>query len=94
MVAEQRLFSGDIQVGKNIMQLCCVDRTERKSTKFPKSFINHEEIYPLTEVPRPRFPSEFLTTNHKKLGESKRFISHVKCHKIYSLTVDNLERSL
>jgi len=77
MVAEQRLFSGDIEVGKNIMQLCCVDRTERKSTKFPKSFINHDEIYPLTEVPRPRFPLGFLTTNHKKLGDSKRevFIS-------------------
>ena len=71
---DQTLHSNEEEIGKTKMQICCIDYVKRKSSKLPDSFINHQDIAVLKNVPRPSFPSKFFDNELKQLGNYPRYV--------------------
>jgi acyl-CoA thioesterase FadM len=73
-VIDQTLHSNGEEIGNTKMQICCIDYVKRKSSKLPDSFINHQDIAVLKNVPRPSFPSKFFENQLNQLGKYPRIV--------------------
>ena len=71
-VVTQELTVGGQPVGRQHMQICCINAELRKSAKMPDSFLENPSILPLRQVKRPDFPLTFLTDDMKHIGSIDR----------------------